>query len=212
MIANGHATKLFDGSRIADDKIELLLRFLRSIPSSVNVQALHYVIAASPAARDRIARAMPGPLGLNVRKVTTASHVIVLCTRMSLPSSHLERVAAQEHADGKFQQPEQEQHWRAVVQGWLALHEYDCKDLNHWMEKQTYLALGMAMMAAAELGIDVSPMEGFDPRILDAELGLRERGFTSSLLLALGRRSPDDYNAGTPKSRLPAEELFTVLD
>ena len=54
-------------------------------------------------------------------------------------------------------------------------------------------------------------MEGFDAELLDAELGLRERGLAAIALVALGGRGPDDWNAALPKSRLPAEAVFTEI-
>jgi nitroreductase len=45
-----HLTKLFDGSVIPEEKIDLLRAVLRSAPSSLNIQAARYVFAASPAA------------------------------------------------------------------------------------------------------------------------------------------------------------------
>ena len=54
-------------------------------------------------------------------------------------------------------------------------------------------------------------MEGFDAQLLDAELGLAERGLTSTVLVALGYRSGDDFNAKLPKSRLTEAALFTEL-
>lgn len=46
---------------------------------------------------------------------------------------------------------------------------------------------------------------------LDEELGLRAQGLTSSVLVALGYRSGEDFNAGLPKSLLPAERVITHL-
>jgi nitroreductase / dihydropteridine reductase len=207
-----HLTKLFDDSVIPEEKIDLLRAVLRSAPSSLNIQAARYVFAASPAARARVAKAVEDGFELNHAKILTASHVIVFCSRVSLPASHMDEVAAQEHDDGRFPNAEIEGRWRALVDGGLVAHEYDLKDLSHWIEKQTYLALGIALMTAAELGIHALPMEGFHPRVLDGELGLRDTGYTSTVLLALGRQSTDDYIIGTPKSRLPEERLFTVLE
>ena len=64
---------------------------------------------------------------------------------------------------------------------------------------------------AITVGLDACPMEGFDSRKLDELLGLRGQSLTSVVLVALGTRSPDDWNAKLPKSRLPAEALFTDL-
>jgi nitroreductase/dihydropteridine reductase len=207
-----HLTKLFDGSVIPEDKISVLRAVLRSAPSSLNIQATHYVVAASLTARTRIAKAVQNGFELNHAKILTASHVIVFCSRVSLPSAHMDEVAAHEHNEGRFPNAELESRWRELVKGGLAAHEYDLKDMSHWIEKQTYLALGIALMTAAELDISALPMEGFNPKVLDVELGLRDAGYTSTVMLALGDQSPDDYIIGTPKSRLPEERLFTVLE
>ena len=54
-------------------------------------------------------------------------------------------------------------------------------------------------------------MAGFDSRALDASLGLREQGLTSVVLVSLGFRSDQDFNADLPKSRLPRERIFTFI-
>jgi nitroreductase/dihydropteridine reductase len=171
-----HLTKLFDGSVIPEEKIDLLRAVLRSAPSSLNIQAARYVFAASPAARARVAKAVEDGFELNHAKILTASHVIVFCSRVSLPASHMDEVAAQEHDDGRFPNAEIEGRWRALVDGGLVAHEYDLKDLSHWIEKQTYLALGIALMTAAELGIHALPWKAFIPASSMGSLAFATRG------------------------------------
>jgi nitroreductase/dihydropteridine reductase len=203
-----HLVKHFDGSIIPEEKMAILLALLHSAPSSFNIQATHYAVAASPAARARIGKSV---MELNEVKIQTASHVIVFASRMALTDAHMDAVAAHERADGRFPSAELETRWRELVKGGLRAHEEHLKDTPHWIEKQTYLALGIALMTAAELGIHALPMEGFDPDTLDEELGLRKMGYRSTVLLALGRQSPSDYIINTPKSRLPMAQLMTVL-
>ena len=208
----GHFTKVFDPSRtIPEADFALLLEFLQSIPQSVNAQSAHYIVAANQHARARIASAIGDGFGINTPKLLNASHVIVFATRQNISNEYLDELHAQEVADGKFPNEEIANQWKAVVRGWIDLHRYDAKDLNHWMEKQTYLGLGMMLMAAEEMGINAIPLEGFDSRALDKELGLRERGLTTTVLLALGYRAESDFYASTPKSRLPMEQHFTFL-
>jgi len=54
--------------------------------------------------------------------------------------------------------------------------------------RQAYIAVGFALLAAAEQEVDSSPMEGFDPNAVDTILGLRERGLRSVVLMPLGYR------------------------
>lgn len=54
-------------------------------------------------------------------------------------------------------------------------------------------------------------MEGFDAKALDEELGLRGKGFTCVVLVALGYSGEGDFNRALPKSRLAAETVFTDI-
>ena len=53
--------------------------------------------------------------------------------------------------------------------------------------------------------------DGFDEAIISEELALVEQGLVPSVLLTLGFRSENDFNAKLPKSRLAKEEIFTKL-
>lgn len=213
LIETGHFTKAYDPNRrIPEEVFETLLKFIYSIPASVNAQCTRYIIASSQESRSRIADHIGEGFEFNVPKIRNASHVIVLATRETLTNEYLDELHAKEISDGKFPSDALADQWRGTVRMWIDLHRYDVKDLQQWMEKQTYLALGMTLMAAEELGINAGPLEGFNSRTVDAELGLREQGFTATVLLALGYRDNEaDFYAKTPKSRLPMERHFTFL-
>jgi nitroreductase len=75
-----------------------------------------------------------------------------------------------------------------------------------------HLALAFGALAAANEGVDCTPMEGFDPAAVDALLGLREQGLKSVVMLPLGYRdSSNDWLVKLAKSRRPKEELFTFV-
>lgn len=207
-----YTTKAFDASRkIPQASIDALLEQLRHSPSSVNSQPWHFVIASTDEGKARIAKGTEGSFAYNAPKVLKASHVIVLCSRNDMTEEHLQALLDQEARDGRFHSEDARGGQDNARRGYVALHRYDQKDLQHWMEKQTYLALGTLLLGAAALGLDATPMEGFDFKKLDEELGLRAQGLTSLVLVALGYRDETDFNAGLPKSRLPAEQVFTHI-
>ncbi|WP_158930071.1 nitroreductase family protein [Acidisphaera sp. S103] len=212
LIKAGHLAKSFDGSVIEETKLQQFLDLLRSAPSSFNLQPWHFVVAATQASRERVANSMRGGFEANQSKVRSASHVIVFCSRMSLPQSHLDAVREEERVSGRFPGISIDQFWQNILLPSVAVHEYDARDTAKWLEKQTYLALGVALMGAAALGIDVAAMEGFHSRLLDADLGLRSQGYTSIVLLAIGRRTAEDHVTERPKPRLPVDQLFTFLE
>lgn len=207
-----HSTKAFDPSRkIPDHLIAELRELLRLSPSSVNSQPWHFVLAASETGKARIGKAAEAGYPYNLSKILNASHVLVLCARTAISESHLEALLEKEEADGRFVNADAKAGQRGSRLLYSNLHRYDLKDAQHWMEKQVYLALGTLLLGAAALEVDAVPMEGFNAKVLDEELGLREQGLTSVVLVGLGYSGADDFNAKLPKSRLAAETVFTEL-
>jgi nitroreductase / dihydropteridine reductase len=207
-----HTVKAFEpGHSLPQASVDALLAALHYSPSSVNSQPWHFVVASTPEGRASMAKATQGAYAYNEPKVLNASHVIALCMRTDMDSGHLAAVLEQEGDDGRFQIDGAKSMQDKTRRSYVDMHRYELRDVPQWMEKQVYLALGGLLVSAAVLGIDATPMEGFDPRALDLELGLRERGLTSVVLAAFGRRSEQDFNAKLPKSRLPREQIFTFV-
>lgn len=207
-----YTTKAYDASRrIPQATIDALLEQLRHSPSSVNSQPWHFIVADTDEGKARLAKSTEVGFAYNTPKILNASHVIVFATRTDMTEAHLQAVLEQEGKNGRFRSDEARAGQDQSRRFYVNLHRHDNKDLQHWMEKQTYLALGTTLLGAAAYGLDATPIEGFDPKVMDAELGLRERGFTSVVVLSLGYHSEEDFNAGLGKSRLPAAEVFTFL-
>ena len=207
-----YTSKAFDPERkLPADTVQAVRDLLRAAPSSVNAQPWHFIIAASDAGKAQVAKATQGPYAYNGPKVTHASHVVVLCARTDLDESHLAAVLSQEDKDGRFVNAEAREGQNKSRSYYVGLHRSEYKDLGLWAEKQVYLALGTLLLGAGALGVDACPMEGFDAAALDVELGLSAKGLRPIVLVALGYHSDVDFNAKLPKSRLPAEALFTEL-
>jgi len=82
-----------------------------------------------------------------------------------------------------------------------------------WAARQTYIAFGIAIAAAAIEQVDATPMEGFKNAELDLLLGLKEKGLRSTSLLALGYRdTTNDRLVNLKKVRRPKEELIIELN
>jgi nitroreductase len=78
-----------------------------------------------------------------------------------------------------------------------------------WAQKQAYIGLGFALVAAATEEVDSTPMEGFAPSKVDEVLGLNEMGLKSCVILTLGYRdSNNDYLASLKKVRWDSESMF----
>ena len=208
-----HTAKAYDAERrIPEQVMQQVYDLLRNSASSVNSQPWHFIVANTPEGRARIAKATQGGYVYNAAKVNDASHVIVLCARVDMDDAHMDALLEQEERDGRFRDAQARAGQDATRRGYVNQHRYGTKDVAQWLEKQVYLALGTALVGAATLEIDATPMEGFDQKILDAEFGLNEKGLTSLVLVSFGYSSPADFNAGLPKSRMTQEATFTFID
>ena len=204
-------TKAYDKTRkIPASLVAQLLEALRYSPSSVNSQPWHFFVAETEEGKARIAKATSGPFAFNAPRVTEASHVVVVCARTTLSPEYLTSLADQEQADGRFATDEARAAGHKARSGFVNLH-VQAGDIAQWTQKQAYIAQGFLLLSAALLGVDATPMEGFDAAILTQELNLSAQGLAPAVIVSLGYHSDADFNAKLPKSRLPEQTLFTTL-
>lgn len=208
-----YATKAFDSTKkLPEAVVEQLFALLRLSPSSTNIQPWHFIVASTDEGKARLAKGAGGSYSYNESKILNASHVVLFCARTQIDDEYLQKVLAAEEQDGRFAtapQVKDASHNTRVA--YLNEHKYIKKDVPHWLEKQIYLNLGSFLLGAGLLGIDAVPMEGIDQVLLDAEFGLNERDLTAVTAVALGYRADTDFNAGLPKSRLAADDIFTLI-
>ena len=212
ILNNRYSVKEFDATKkISNDDFEQIKNLLRLSPSSVNIQPWHFLIADTAEGKERIAKGTQGFYQFNTAKVLDASHVIVLAAKTSVDENYMKNLLEQEDKDGRFAAQEFKDQMHGGRMLFTNIHQYDLKDLQHWMEKQVYLNMGSLLLGAAALGIDACPMEGIDVKALDEEFGLRKKGYTTLAVVSLGYRKNTDFNAKLPKSRLLEETIITKL-
>ena len=206
-------TKAFDPAReLTPEQLAAVRDLLRFSPSSTNAQPWHFFMATSEEGKRRIASGAigPGPFAYNEAKIMNASAVVVLCARTTLDEPYLQQVLDQETRDGRLANDEARANQHQVRKGYVQKHEA-AANLFNWTSRQVYIALGFLLLGAAEMGIDACPIEGFDDAALDAELKLPAQGLKSLVLVALGHRSAQDFNAALPKSRLDEALVISAL-
>jgi nitroreductase len=196
-----YATKKFDPARqIPDEEWEVLEHSLVLSPSSFGLQPWKFIVINDPELRGRLRQH-----SWNQSQITEASRLVVFTTRTDLTEPDVDRfmtrLAAVQDRD-----PSTLEGYRNVVVSFAATMNREAR--HAWNARQTYIALGQFMTAAAVLGIDTCPIEGFDPAGYDAELDLIDTGYATSVVCAAGYRSPEDKYADTPKARFPHEELI----
>jgi len=197
-----YATKVFDPNRkIPADVWSALEDTLVLSASSFGLQPYRFVVVDDPSLRQQLM-----PHAWNQRQVVDASHFVVFAARTAITEGDIDRWIAR-IAEVRGVTRESLAGYRSMMTGML-LDPAFAPQAVHWAARQAYLALGNLMTAAALLGIDTCPIEGFVPAEFDRILQLPQQGYTSVVCCALGYRSPDDKYAALPKVRLPKEELI----
>ena len=111
---------------------------------------------------------------------------MIFSAQADLTEEHLNKVLEKEDLDGRFPQREFKEQNHGARRIFANMHKFDYKDYQQWTDKQVYLNLGNFLLGLAALGLDAIAMEGVDLKVLDEEFSLREKGFTSSIVVAVG--------------------------
>jgi nitroreductase len=196
-----YAGKQFDPTKtISDVDLQTILESGRLSPSAYGVEPWQFIVINNKDIRMKLRSA-----SYDQSKVTDASHFIVIATRIDGKAVADELITRTAKIQGKSLDTLKD--FSAMVHGAISMHG---DNAPMWLASQTYIALGSMIQAAALLGIDAGPMEGFDSAKVDEILGLKEKNLHAVTMLALGHRGDDIY-ATLPKVRKTFEEAVTVI-
>jgi nitroreductase len=197
-----YATKKFDASAtIPSATWAALEESLLLAPSSYGLQPWRFVVVTDPGKRAQLSAASWGQT-----QATDCSHFVVLAGRKGYDDADLEHFIART-VEVRGVAKESLQGYANVIKG-ATQRAREAGTLDAWMEKQTYIALGQFMAAAALLGVDTCPMEGIERGKFDEILGLGPTGYATLCACAAGYRSADDKYSRAAKVRFKAEEVI----
>ena len=199
-----YAVKTFDANRkLSAEQFDALLESLRFAASSFGLQPWKFIVVENPALRAQVREHAWGQ-----SQVTDASHLIVLCAQLELTAKDFEKWVAT-LAKSRGVDPAKLEGFNKMLLGWQAGKNPD--QMRDWMARQVYIALGTLLTAAAVLGIDACPMEGFEPAKVNEVLGLKKLGLESVVLCPVGFRSAEDKYAHFPKARYGKDEMILKM-
>jgi len=155
-----HACKTFDPARkIAEEDFRFILEVARLSPSSFGFEPWRFLVIQDMALREKLLAATWGAQG----SFPSASHVVAILVRKGdmRPGSDYT-----EHFMREVQKLPEETIARKTA-FYRQFHETDFhlqddRALFDWGCRQAYIALGNMMSAAAMIGIDSCPIEGFN--------------------------------------------------
>ncbi|MYN46831.1 NAD(P)H-dependent oxidoreductase [Pseudoduganella sp. FT93W] len=200
-----YATKKYDASKkVAADKVERILEAIRLAPTSSGLQPFEVLLVTNPEKRAQIQT-----VAWNQAQVTEASHLLVFAAWDNITEARIDMMFDLTNEQRGFINEGWEA-YRKQLKGIVAARgdkaNFDAA------ARQAYIALGVALVAAAEEQVDATPMEGFDPAAVDEILGLKERGLRSVVILPLGYRADDgDWLVNLKKVRRSREHLVSEI-
>ena len=199
-----YATKKFDTTKkVSKEDLETLKEAIRLSASSFGLQPYRILIIENPELR---AKLQPAAWGQS--QIVDASQLIVFANITNFGETEIEESIANTTKTRGLPADALKGYGDFMKSKIVTLPE-DVR--NTWASKQTYLALGNLMNAAAELRIDVTPMEGFEPTQVNEILGLEKLGLNATLLATIGYRHEEDATQHYAKVRKSNEELFINL-
>ncbi len=196
-----YAVKRFDpDKKISAGTWAALEEALVLTPSSYGLQPWKFFVVENPALRQSLL-----PHSWGQKQIVEASHLVVFAVKANVSPSDAERLAT----------------WSTEVRGLPtdALDGYKnmmigsltrtpAVDIDIWMSRQVFIALGNFLTACAVLGVDACPMEGFVPEKYDGVLGLTAKGYAARVVATAGYRHAEDGNAKLKKVRFPHAEMI----
>ena len=200
-----YAAKAMNGTKVSEEKIERILEAARMAPTSSGLQPFEIFVIKNQAIKEKIR-----PVAWNQSVVTECSHLLVFAAWDTYTEDRINYMFDLTNEIRGFKNEGWENYRNMLLSSYP---QQDAEENFNHAAKQAYIALGIAMVSAAEQKIDSTPMEGFDANAIDAILGLREKGLRSTVLLPIGYRKEDaDWLVNLVKIRKPMNHLVTVID
>lgn len=200
-----YATKKMDSTKtVPTEKVEEILEAVRLTASSSGLQPYELIVITNKDVREKIKA-----IANNQTQVTDCSHLVIFAAWDDYTAQRINDAFDMTEAVRNFKND------AGVAYRQMLLKNYPARgpevNFTH-AAKQAYIGLGTALIAAAEVGVDSTPMEGFDPKALDEILNLKEKGLRSAVMLTLGYRKEDeDWLVKLKKVRRPKESFISWI-
>jgi nitroreductase len=196
-----YAVKRMNGNKIPEATMNTILEATKLAPSSFGLTPYNIIVVEDEETRKKLQ-----PHFYNQPQVGESSALVIFATWNSITDKEVAQFM-QEIADERGVPVESLNDFASYING--SIKNLTAEQLQIWAAKQTYIALGFALIAAATEEIDATPMEGFKPDAVDEALGLKELGLHSAVAVTLGYRdAANDYLSGAKKVRRASEKLI----
>ena len=196
-----HACKIFDETKkVSDEDINYILEAGRKSPSSFGMEAWKFLVITNEELKAKIR-----PACWEQVQITSCSNLVIILAAIDAVKPEFDEVAR------KFKRREMPQEKLDFYLGLYAGHLKDTLSSNEniysWTARQTYIALGNMMTAAAVKGIDSCPIEGFEKEKVEEILKLDLSKYQLSCIVPFGYR----INEQSTQLREPLQNVVEFI-
>ncbi|OCB78766.1 NAD(P)H-dependent oxidoreductase [Flavobacterium crassostreae] len=199
-----YAAKAMNGQQVAQEDLDKILEAAILAPTSSGLQPFEILVVTNPELKEKI-RA----IGWNQSVITDCSHLLVFAAWDTYTAERINTMFDLTNTVRGFKN----EGWENYRQMLLNMYPQRDPEVNfQHAARQAYIAFSQAITAAAFLGVDSTPIEGFDPEALDEILNLKQKGLRSCVILPLGYRDAEkDWLVNLVKVRKSKEDLVTFI-
>jgi len=196
-----HACKVFDeNKKISDEEMHYILEAGQKSPSSFGMEAWKFLVITNEALKAKLR-----PFCWDQVQVTSCSHLVIVLA--GIENAKVESGMPKK----RFTRREMPQETLDFYMDIYAKHLEKTLSTNDniyaWTSKQSYIALGNMMTAAAFVGIDSCPIEGFEKENVEEVLGLDTSKYQLAVVVPFGYR----INEQPTQLRLPFDEVVEFI-
>jgi|GEM_PF-5403 len=200
-----YATKKFDPSKkVEQSLVDQIIEAAWLAPTSSGLQPFKVIEITNQELKKKMVS-----ISKDQKQVEDCSHILVFAAWDNYTEKRIDTIYG--HITGERNQPADA--YKSYTDRIKGVYLNRAAELNfEHAAKQTYIAFGLSIAAAAELKVDTTPMEGFENEAIDELLNLKELGLKSVVMLPLGYRDEDnDWNVNYPKVRHPKKDFLIKI-
>lgn len=196
-----HACKVFDDSKkITNEDMHTILEAGRKSPSSFGMEGWKFLVITNEALKEKLR-----PACWDQVQVTSCSHLVIVLA--AIDSVKVESGEVKKRFSRRDMPQESLDFYMDIYAKHLGKTLSTDENIYHWTSKQSYIALGNMMTAAAYIGIDSCPIEGFEKEKVEEILELDTGKYQVSVVVPFGYR----LNEQPSQLRLTFDEVVEFI-
>ena len=196
-----HACKVFDeNKKINDEEMHYILEAGRTSPSSFGMEAWKFLVITNEDVKTALR-----PYCWDQVQVTSCSHLVIVLA--GIENAKVESGEVEKRFRRREMPQESLDFYMDIYAKHLEKTLSTDENIYHWTSKQSYIALANMMTAAAFIGIDSCPIEGFEKENLETVLDLDTSKYQVAVVVPFGYR----LNEQPSQLRLPFDEVVEFI-